>query len=147
MGTIVRNLGWNEIKRSMIDLDDVYTKVGFPSEMTEKHEDSDTTMQTIAVVHEFGSPKNNVPARPYMRPAFDDNIKNLETMQLSAYNKALAGMNPLKTIARVGLFMQDRIKKAITDVTTPALKVRIGGNPLVDSGQFRASVTHVEGVR
>jgi phage gpG-like protein len=147
MGVTVRNLGWDEIKRSIINLDDVYTKVGFPIEMTEKHEDSDTTMQTIAVVHEFGSPKNNVPARPYMRPAFDNNVKQLETMQLSAYNKALAGVNPLKAIGRVGLFMQNKIKDAITAVTTPALKVRIGGKPLVDSGQFRNSVTHVEGAR
>lgn len=112
-------------------------------------------MVTIGAVHEFGSPNRNIPVRSYMRTTFDDNIRQVNNLKRRLYDSVVRGrLTTKQALAILGEFVTTKIKKKITDLKFPPLKnpseKRTGGgiaNPLVDTGQLRASITHIEVVK
>lgn len=80
-----------------------------------------TSVATVAATQEFGSPAQNIPARPFMRPAFDENHEQ--------WGKAIRGV--LKTsngnvdgaLERGGAAAAEDIKKSIQAVHEPMLAV------------------------
>ncbi|MXV35962.1 MULTISPECIES: hypothetical protein [unclassified Saccharibacter] len=80
-----------------------------------------TSVAVVAATQEFGSPAQNIPARPFMRPAFDERHEQ--------WGKAITGV--LKTsngnvegaLERGGAAAAEDIKKAIQAVHDPMLAV------------------------
>lgn len=119
-----------------------------------------TPVAMIAAVNEFGNPAKKVPPRPFLRPAI--------AAQGSNWKKQIAGgmkmvfsdkITVTEVFDAVGTLVAADIQKAITQVTSPALKdstikARLRGKkvgnmttatkPLEDTGYMRGSVTHEE---
>ena len=117
-------------------------EVGFFS--TAKYPDG-TPVPLVAAVNEFGSPKMNIPERPFFRGA------------LVGLDKALkpileAGVDPQKmvvdqqTAGLLGEATKGRIQQSITDLSSPPNSPRTiarkgSSNPLIDTGKLRLLVT------
>lgn len=48
-----------------------------------------TAPVVIAAVHEFGSPKRGIPARPYLRPTFKEQLPKVQELVKKSLKKAL----------------------------------------------------------
>lgn len=108
-----------------------------------------TPVAYVASIQEFGSPANNIPPRPFMRPAVAQN-KNawLALMQQGAKAIIRGGQTLGQVMGKLGQRASDDIAKSIEAVDSPPLKpatIRRKGfaKPLVDSGIMLQSVTYV----
>lgn len=155
----VRDTGWNRIYNELRRIKTAYTMVGFPEHgkisapvMQGSGHDAIGDMGTmvkIAITHEFGGGKG-IPARPYFRPAFDENIETIRKVQQSELNRIYVGQSTvLNSLAVIGEFLTSKIKGKIRSNVPPPLKaatVRRKGSDrtLVDRGQLINSVQHSE---
>lgn len=157
--------GWNEIFSSLDDLDHSFVKVGFPSEgspssefksltKSSGHEPISTQSElvTIASTHEFGSKKRNIPERPFVSTAYDENISGLAIQKKKAYELILKGRSLSFALGRLGEWFVSKVKRKITQGPHKDLseitKARKGSTrPLIDTGQMRASVQQIVFVR
>ena len=97
--------------------------VGVPRDTTERKDDSEMNNATLAYIHDQGSPANNIPARPFMKPG----VKNCETKVVKQF-KTIA-QNVLKGessaidlgLNRAGLVAQASIRGVINDGIAPPL--------------------------
>ncbi len=107
---------------------------------------------TIAAVHEFGSPKNNIPERSFMRATLINERATIGRLQAKAVAAVIAGkIDGRKALGRVGAWvagaMQAYVVKGsfapLAPATLAAREAR--GNesdkPLVDSGQMVDAIT------
>lgn len=154
--------GWKRIKQEMLALKGSYTKVGLPDTATvqtgnrkgsgHKPYASISELVKIGVINEFGSSSipNRPPARPAFRMAFDKNRVNIELLKRKLISKVFLGnVTAKQALGLMGEFLTNETKRSITDLRTPpnapSTVARKGSsNPLIDTGQLRASVTHVE---
>lgn len=133
--------------------------VGFFS--TAKYPDG-TPVAAVAAWQEFGVPDNNLDERPFFRNAIDgadEDIMPVLKQGIDPMDMALDS----RTAGRMGLVMQARIQRSITELSTPAnaeitvkggwmrnkqtgklfyVKGKGSSNPLIDEGFMRQSVTH-----
>lgn len=106
-------------------------------------------LSTIATINEFGSSDGRVPARSFLRSTFDERRDELRNVQRSALAKVMAGqLTAEQGLGLIGLWLSSAVKKKITDLKTPPNAPRTiarkgSSNPLIDTGQMRASITHV----
>ena len=144
-----------DLKKSIAQANTTNTKVGFFSSAT--YENGDKVAE-VAAQNEFGNMGKNIPPRPFMRPARDNN--QWGQVFADASKNAIRKGQSIKTAFKViGLQAEGDIKKAISEVTRPALKqatveARLRGKkqgksvsltiakPLVHTGYMLASVTH-----
>lgn len=148
--------GWNRLTKEFKRMDNSVTKVGLnkgkgavsaPGNVGTSGKSPDD-MAMIGTVHEFGSDKINVPARPWLRPAFDNNLSKLKNIVTKEYDRILINRSTVKkSLSDIGEFMVKMTKKSIEDVKSPPLKIRVGGDPLIWSGHLRDSQTHVESIK
>jgi len=132
--------------------------VGIP-EANNRREDSPITNAALGYIHEFGSPAQNIPARPFLEPGIEeakpDIIKILGsaaiTTQTSADDVDVA-------LNKAGQKTRDTVKRRIqqsTDIeplspvtmhirATRKKNKRTGVmKPLIDTGQMLNSITYV----
>jgi phage gpG-like protein len=115
---------------------------------------------TVAAVHEFGSPKRNIPERSYLRSTFDENKEKVTAVFIKAIRMKGAAYAGSKSeqkeiLSSVGQWLADKTKAKFTNNAWTPLKdpTRGGRNklgrarPLIDTGQLRASISYqvVEG--
>lgn len=160
---------WRRIKRNLSLMDDSFTKVGLPFGVKVKKEvsevnriffgddveiQSDTTSSELiqyAAANEFGT--RNIPERPFLRGAFDRNRFKIAKIQDVVYFRLLKGTTTVeKGIGLIGEVFTRLVKEQITDLRTPpndpaTIAKKGSSNPLVDSGQLRQSITHVETIK
>lgn len=105
-------------------------------------------MATIAAVHEFGSKARNIPARSFLRPAFDVHKKKLMRLKERLAKDMIDGkIGFQQAFGILGEFAVNKVKRQIDAVMEPPLKpesIRRKGSskPLIDTGQMRATVTY-----
>jgi len=148
--------GWGRIKKDLRELDYSHTKVGI-QQSSNLGDRSLGEMATIGAVHEFGAPKRSIPTRSYMRTTFDEQQREIRKLTEQLKSKVMQGkISTERGLAILGEFMATKIKQKITDLKFPPLKnpsLRRRGspgavpNPLVDTGQLRASITHSEVIK
>lgn len=144
--------------------------VGIPGEAG-KHGDSDLTNAEIGYIHEKGSPKRNIPARPFLEPGIravqDEIVRQLRDAGTAALDGDVAGVN--RAQKKAGLIAQNSVRaqfvdndweplaestlnrKPITERDEEGKPIKHGKsraergavNPLIDSSQLRKSVTYV----
>lgn len=144
--------GWKQIMRDFGVLDNANTKVGLQQGTIRKGsgKEGSSDMVKIAAIQEFGAPKANIPSRPAFRQAFDMNQG-----KIARFSRAIVGavldqkITPRTGLGLIGEHMVNLTKKRITDLDSPpnkiaTIKKKGSSNPLIDTGQIRNSVTHVE---
>lgn len=101
----------------------------------------------IAAQNEFG--RGNIPARPFMSTAFDNNRQRINQVIQGQYDQILEGNSTTRrSLNLIGLFMTDLIQVRIRDITTPpnspvTIALKGSSKPLIDFGQMIQSVRHV----
>ena len=145
--------GWKRIKKELHLAKNSYTKVGIQHDAGKNE---GVSIAEYAANNEFGVPERYIPARPFMRSAFDMSRNKIKKIQTSQYDKILQGHSTVKkSLAILGEYMEGQVKKRITDIKTPKNKLSTilaksnyrkpyKTNPLIDTGMMRASVRHVE---
>ena len=128
-------------------------KVGFPYEKNPLHEDSHIKVAELAVVHEYGSEKRNIPARPFMRETGKRERKNVARLYAAMYPLFLRGELTLRQfLARLGVYYAAEMKETITEHGKGLFKplrhstiARKKGSttPLLDTAGMKNAITSV----
>lgn len=131
------------------------TLVGIPEEEN-KREDEGIGNAALLFINNFGSPANNIPARPVMeigiRNAQDDIANEMKRAAIAGLSKG--GKAVTQYFERVGIIASNSVKRAINeqiDIESPAdstLKNREskgfkGTKALLVTGQLRNAITYV----
>ena len=126
--------------------------VGIPA--GEQRDDGPTNAE-IGYQNEFGSPANNIPARPHLIPgvaAVQD--KAVARLTQAASAAATGGMSDAERhLHAAGLIAQSSVRRTLTTAAYRPLsertlaerraRGRTGTKPLIDTGQYRNSITYV----
>lgn len=126
--------------------------VGVPA--GEARDDGPTNAE-IGYQNEFGSPANNIPARPHLMPgvaAVQD--KAVARLTQAASAAATGRMSDAERhLHAAGLIAQNSVRRTLTTAAYRPLsertlaerraRGRTGTKPLIDTGQYRNSITYV----
>jgi len=147
--TIDIDRGWKGIKRQVKIANGSHTKVGV--QQGEIREDG-TNLVTVAAANEFGVP-GHIPARPFIRSTRDGQATGVDRKGDRGIRSIFSGNDTTKSfLGKLGEWFEAKVKKKIVDLreppNAPSTIARKGSsNPLIDTGQLRASIRHVEKVR
>ena len=118
--------------------------------------DGKMTNAQIARVHEFGSPAQNIPARPFLTAGVTTAKPEIVAQMRQASLDILGGKSGDTAFNKAGLIGQAAVKKYIvasdfTPLSPKTVKARNnarsngngGTKPLIDTGQLLNSITYV----
>ena len=139
------------LQKSINDLSTKQVAVGF---FDTAHYPDGTPVAYVAAIQEFGSPQNNIPPRPFMRPTMEENRKEFSDMMARGCAKVLDGsLTSDQMLGQFGMVVAGAIKESIVAVNRPALSDSTmrsrrsrkadknpSTKPLVDTGLMLASV-------
>ena len=129
--------------------------IGVRKETTNKN-DASVYVADYARVNEFGSFSKNIPARPFLRTAFDNYYKELERSFVAVFRNVLFGKTKKdNALGMLGLKMVAVVRKNIVNgdwkPNAPSVykaKMRKGKGksgspkPLIDTSTMLNSITH-----
>lgn len=115
----------------------------------QKYPKTGASLIEVALVHEHGSQKQNIPKRAVLIPTALKNKKEISTKFSIAAKKVLGGSDPQIENAKIASWFSGEVKKTIREggypftPNTPATIARKKGNntPLRESGLFMKSIT------
>jgi len=128
--------------------------VGIPEGKSER-EDADISNAAIGYINENGSPAQNIPARPHLVPGVRKAQSETLLLLKSAAQSILTGDSAAanRSLEQAGTLAANSVKSFITNAEfvplAPATirnrlsRGRTGDKPLIDTGQYRRSITHV----
>lgn len=128
--------------------------VGIP-ESKDERDDGDIGNAAIGYINENGSPAQNIPPRPHLQPGVRAVEQDFMPHLKSAARKALEGdtEGAVTSLDRAGTVAANGVKRYITitgfialsDVTLSQRRKlgRTGNKPLIDTGEYRRSITHI----
>lgn len=121
-------------------------KVGLPKGSNDYPDG--TSLIMVGATHEFGSEARRVPQRSYLRTTLSERRKEYIKILKKLSKKIISGeMTKEHALGLLGLKVQTDVRDKITDIKEPPLVVRVGGNPLVDTGHLRQSIVYKVGNR
>ena len=109
----------------------------------------------IGYQNEFGSPANNIPARPHLLPGVAAAQDKVAAKLTQAADAAASGRvsDAERHLHAAGLLAQNSVRRTLTTTAYRALsertlaerraRGRTGTKPLIDTGQYRRSITYV----
>ena len=109
----------------------------------------------IGYQNEFGSPANNIPARPHLLPGVAAVQDKAAAKLTQAANAAASGRvsDAERHLHAAGLLAQNSVRRTLTTTAYRPLsertlaerraRGRTGTKPLIDTGQYRRSITYV----
>ncbi|WP_238925097.1 hypothetical protein [Achromobacter insuavis] len=129
--------------------------VGIPDSAPERKEDTPLSNAQIGYILDNGSPKANIPARPFLVPGVEnvqpEIVEDFRGGAKAALDGNAAGVE--RALVRAGLRAQNSVRAKIQDGPFDPLaprtladrkkRGRTGEKPLLDTGQLRNSVTYV----
>lgn len=130
--------------------------VGIPEDETDRTDDEAINNATLLAINNFGSPQNNIPARPVMeigiRAAQDAIADELRKATVAALSKGLGAISTYYN--RAGIIASNSVKKVINsqigieppaESTLDARKSKgfKGTKSLIVTGQMRSAITYV----
>ena len=126
--------------------------VGVPA--GEARDDGPTNAE-IGYQNEFGSPANNIPARPHLLPGVAA-VQDKVVARLTKAADAAATGRPSdaeRHLHAAGLLAQNSVRRTLTTAAYRPLsertlaerraRGRTGTKPLIDTGQYRRSITYI----
>jgi len=102
----------------------------------------------VAAIHEFGSPKNNIPPRSFMRTTAIEQAGAWRKAAREIFKPVMLGnATSAEALDKLGFIVEGDIAAKITQISSPPLKQatidRKGDSkPLVETGLLLQSVTH-----
>lgn len=149
---IKNNLGKLQVAMHRLTLKDVM--VGIPKDETERKE-GEINNATIGYIMDNGAPEMNIPARPTLIPGVEAvGDKVAKQLGMGARASVKGNLEAVETsLNRAGLIAQNSVKAKINSNVGPALapntlaarrrRGRTGTKTLVDTAQYRNSITYV----
>lgn len=123
-----------------------------------EHYESGESVAYVAAIHEYGSPSNGIPPRPFFRPTVTRNKKKWAATAGMAIKSGASFENALDM---VGLQASADVKQTLSEITEPPLKEstirarkrkyksksnKVSTKPLIDTRLLFDSISHsVEG--
>lgn len=162
-----------DIMRAVADIASKEVLVGVPNANAERKDDQPISNAAIGYIMETGSPANNIPARPHLVPGIQDVQAEVAERFGKSAEAALSGSESGANaqLNAAGMIGQRGVRAKITDGpfvplaestlrararrgrkgAAKELASRAAGNqpdnanakPLIDSGQYRQSITYV----
>jgi hypothetical protein len=126
-----------------------FTAVGYPGKGTTSL-DGSIDLVDIAVIHEYGSEANNIPARPFMQMTLDKSHKEARDILATMYKKVLKGHTTAREALSIvgewytGMIKHTLVTGAFIPLKPATIAAKKSSRPLIDTGQLRNSVTHKE---
>ena len=118
------------------------------SDGEQKHPNSDLTIGEIALIHEYGSEKADVPARPFLSRAFERTAFPMHAaMRRAASDCYMSPSSLMSSLRAMGQLAVGAVRMTIFDNIPPALEestVRKKGHDLalVDSGTLMEAISY-----
>lgn len=150
---MVKHVNHSDITKTIKQLSKARVTVGFFETAT--YEDG-TPIAGVAAVNEYGSENMGIPARPFFRPATQDNEQKHAELLAQATRDAFSGGDLSQGLEVLGQVVVGDIKDAIVAVTEPALKDstiaararrhsegKASDEPLVDTSQMLNAVDYL----
>lgn len=141
---------WSDIRKSIAQLGRAEVRVGIVGpEANEKHQDSDLTLIELAIIHEYGSPRANLPERSFIRAALAEPATKIELESLYKHvcKEVIAGrMGRDHALRAIGGWAAAKIRQFILDkkVTPPLRPATIAAKghdvPLIDSRELLEAI-------
>jgi hypothetical protein len=154
---IDKDHGWREMMRRAEQIKHARVKVGVLSDEGQGGlhvPGSDLTVAEIAVVNEYGTQDKVVPARPFLRPTFDEQVEGLASMGKKLIRAVLDGkMDVEQALGIMGSKLATEVKRKITSgpgippPNRPAVAARKQAKgagairTLVDTGRMVGAIT------
>ncbi len=119
-----------------------FTTVGI-HEDSGNHPKTSMTNATLGATLNFGTDDGRIPPRPWLSPGVESGKKEYE----KEINLGIKKKKPLDLVLeRVGLLAAGKVKEYMTNLDSPknaksTIKAKGFDNPLIHSGELRASVT------
>lgn len=129
--------------------------VGVPSDGAPRNESGAPSNAEIGYQNEFGSPAQNIPARPHLYPGIEKcQARTTKHLAKAARAAAEGRLSQVATaLHAAGLIAQASVRNEITSGAFTPLSARTlaerqargrtGKKPLIDTGQYRNSITYV----
>lgn len=119
MARVIRSGGTKQLETILTGIDNVQGKVGWFE--SAKYEDG-TPVAYVATIQEFGSPKNAIPPRSFMRKTISEKSGEWKALFTSAAKSILAGNETNESaVEKLGLRAAGDVRKTISTLTEPAL--------------------------
>lgn len=148
-----------KMKKAINFLENNPIYVGIAEDTTERENDEgkvSITNADLLFIHTNGSPVNNIPARPWIEPAIEDEYERISKQLKKAAKYILEGNEneAIKKLGTAGMEAQNVSRawpnnpKNHWPPNSPAVraeKIRKGSTkpvPLVDTGELRKSITY-----
>ena len=162
-----------KLRQTFQRLERVDVLVGVPQETDTREGGGAMNNATLAYIHDNGSPAQNIPARPFMKPGIEAAKDKIAIFMGDAAKKTLALQSNDADLSKAGMAASSAIKTAINEGIPPPLKpgtlrarIRAGtsvkgakaelaaraagddegianAKPLIATGQMRNSITYV----
>jgi len=145
------DIGWKSIEKEVQSFKGSFVLVGFQEGSKTKtqvkgqrEKKGGFSMPEIASSNEFGT--KNIPARPFMRTSFDENISKINRLVNLQYMQVQDGKkNAEQALTAVGVVMVGLIQQKINSIVSPpnsprTIEIKGSSKPLIDFGQMRQSV-------
>ncbi|MFA6910737.1 MAG: hypothetical protein WCQ59_06375 [Candidatus Cloacimonadaceae bacterium] len=106
------------------------------------------TVAVLGVIHEYGSPANGIPARPFMKQTWLTYRDQTRKLTQSLLKQVTSGKVTVHMgLSRLGIWYEGKMKTTVRRgqfVPNAAETIRQKGSskPLIDTGLMRASITH-----
>lgn len=142
----VKDSGWSDYFRKLIEETSRSITVGIHEDETDREIDSDfKTNAEIGYIHEFGL---GVPRRSFLREPFESNHDRLVRMQQQIFKAAAVGqIAPSSVLPLIGESAVSLLKNNIRDGISPPLSpttvaLKKSSTPLIDTGQLLNSIDY-----
>lgn len=145
-----------------------FTKVAKVGWVKKSAYPSGTPVAYVAAIQEFGSPVNNIPPRPFLRPTIAEKTQEWQVLFAKGAKAIIVGNEtPHTVLEKIGAKAAGDVRRAISQITNPALAektilARINRNskfskiqrkftvnealnttkPLIDTGIMLGTLTH-----
>lgn len=162
---------FEKVVRSLDGLKDRDVLIGVPQEDKIGREEGDAvTNAQLLFLHSEGAPRAGIVARPTIQPAIEENRTIIAQKYSIAIKQALNKKSPDATLEALGLFLQNKARAKFGSDELAELKestkrakarkitrgkggktkkqlqndfIAGNGNPLIDTGELRKSVTYI----
>ncbi|WP_288074668.1 hypothetical protein [Pseudomonas sp.] len=129
--------------------------VGIPATKAEREDGEPINNAQLGYIHEYGAPKANIPARPFLVPGVAEKKDAIAGRLKKAAKAAMDGNNTAleSELNAAGLLGQNGARNQINNgpheplaertLAARRARGREGDKPLIDTGQLRNSLTYV----
>ena len=126
-------------------------KVGFPHEKNPVHEEARIRVAELALTHEYGSEKRNIPARPFMRETGKRERKTAKRLMVILLRLELqGGINRRQLLGRMGVWYASEMKETIVahshkfkPLSRATIARKGSTTPLLDTAGMKNAITSV----